>query len=213
MDPLIDLKNRLKQAMLETEREIEDRQKAIKSQLKTVQKEKSKISAERQHLDDERLSIEHQQADLDSKLAELSSLRTEFVPPKRGWCCSAKSEKLNELDVTGDMTLARVDALEALKAYGAGSDDVNGMYFKVHDQDGEMYFRKADDGKCIYYYIGAGFGLPDAWYIADVYRGAAMYWCRSADDRTVPFAGWEIFDNENFSNPGIHPPPLLEVGA
>mmetsp|Transcript_14515 Transcript_14515/g.36800 ORF Transcript_14515/g.36800 Transcript_14515/m.36800 type:complete len:215 (+) Transcript_14515:68-712(+) len=214
MDPLTDLKNRLKQCMAETEKEIEDRQRSIATQLKSVQNDRNQLGVERRQLEDERNSIEIQQSDLDTKLAELSSLRMELGVPqtKKGWCCGAKNEKLNELDVTGTLTLARVDAVDAIKVYGGGSEDVNGTYFKVVS-GGDVYFRKSDSDKALYYQNGAGFGLPDAWYISDCYRGAGLYFCRSSDERVVPFAGWEIFEDENFGNPGIHPPPLLEVDS
>mmetsp|Transcript_113079 Transcript_113079/g.365446 ORF Transcript_113079/g.365446 Transcript_113079/m.365446 type:complete len:221 (-) Transcript_113079:197-859(-) len=218
-DQLQHMKLSLKEAMQQAEHGIEERQKAIKTQLKLIHQERALLGAERRQVEDERMSIVQQQTDLDTKLAELGELRLEMAasaPRTGGWCCPARIEKLTELDVTSDMTLVIVSAVEVITVHGAGTHDVNGMYIKAMSDgqaQGEVYFRKSDGGKALYYMEGAAYGLPSAWYIADVHRGQGMYFRTHPDEYSVPLGAWQVFDTEDFSNPGSHPPPFLEVGS
>mmetsp|Transcript_38938 Transcript_38938/g.111860 ORF Transcript_38938/g.111860 Transcript_38938/m.111860 type:complete len:201 (+) Transcript_38938:59-661(+) len=198
MDRLLHMQRSLKEAMQVAEHQIEERQRAIQTQLKSVQQERKHMGVERRQFEDEQQSIAQQQTDLDVKLAEMSHLRMELGTGAGRLCCQP-AQKLNELDFTGDLTLARAPAVE-----------VNGIYFRVVE-DGELHFRKQEDGKAIYFQDGFAYGLSNAWYVGDCYRGTGVYWCKSVDENTIPFAGWEVFDNEDFGNPGSYPPPILEI--
>mmetsp|Transcript_63482 Transcript_63482/g.184012 ORF Transcript_63482/g.184012 Transcript_63482/m.184012 type:complete len:232 (-) Transcript_63482:166-861(-) len=222
-DILDQLFQRLAHEFQKVEKEINARQKDIKHQLKQVSRMREAVMAEKRQLHDESRALEMQQAEMEENVAELSALRSEMngstagggggaTPPKKGgWCCCGKSDKNGELDVTGALTVARVDALQAIRLYGAGSADVNGVYQKV-TEGGETFFEKAD-GKAVQYRYQEEFGTPNGWYVADSVQGGAMYMNLHEDETTLPFAGFQVITDECVTMggiPGDPPAPKIE---
>mmetsp|Transcript_10847 Transcript_10847/g.31359 ORF Transcript_10847/g.31359 Transcript_10847/m.31359 type:complete len:238 (-) Transcript_10847:93-806(-) len=213
---LLFLEQRFHEACMIALQSIEGRQAAIDVRLQSVVKQREDLHLDREELDREAETLDLQQRDLDEKLASLASQRATVASAKpkqcRDWFCCAKPDRGSEF--VQDQTIARVDAVSTLKVYGAGSEDVNGSYIKTQDCNGDTYFFKTDEGpsgKALYFSDGQKYGMPAAWYLADNYRGLGIYQCLHEQEETLPFAGWEIFDVEDFSNPGYYPPPLVEV--